>query len=229
MPMRPASSTCSVLMKPCPSSPSSCVGRHAAVLEDDFARVAGAHAELVFLLAGATCPACRARRRTRRCRGGPCVRSVTAMTTITPPMRAVGDEHASMPLRTQQSPCRARAVVRIAGRVAAGARPRSGPRHPTRCPALPAWFRVGLASWGPRPAAPLCSPAHGTRHGGRAGPGGRAVHREGGGMRDRRGLAVRGAGPVRTAVPASARARSQLTSSRWSFSSPSFTPSAMGP
>ena len=34
MPMRPASSTCSVLTKPCPSSPSSCVGRHAAVLED---------------------------------------------------------------------------------------------------------------------------------------------------------------------------------------------------
>ena len=38
------------------------IERNAAVVEQHFARVAGAHAELVFLLARASCPACRARR-----------------------------------------------------------------------------------------------------------------------------------------------------------------------
>ena len=41
------------LDEPLPSSPMSCVGRHAAVLEQHLARVARPHAELVLLLAGA--------------------------------------------------------------------------------------------------------------------------------------------------------------------------------
>ena len=50
--MRPASSTCSALTNPWPSCAEQVIGRHAAVVEEHFARVAGAHAELVFLLAG---------------------------------------------------------------------------------------------------------------------------------------------------------------------------------
>ena len=53
MPMRPASSTCRVWMKPWPSSPMSCVGRESGTARSSTStRFARPHAELVFLLAG---------------------------------------------------------------------------------------------------------------------------------------------------------------------------------
>ena len=51
MPVRPASSTCMALMKPCPGLAQQRVGRHPALLEHDLRGVAGAQAELVLLLA----------------------------------------------------------------------------------------------------------------------------------------------------------------------------------
>ena len=48
--MRPASRTCRVLMKPCPSSPRSADAESVTVLEHDLARVARPHPQLVFFL-----------------------------------------------------------------------------------------------------------------------------------------------------------------------------------
>ena len=50
--MRPPSRICRLLMKPSPSLPKQIFGRHAAIGEDHFARVACAQAQLVFLFAG---------------------------------------------------------------------------------------------------------------------------------------------------------------------------------
>ena len=50
--MRPASSTCSVWMKPCPSSPINCAAGTRQFCRMHLGGLARAHAELVFLLAG---------------------------------------------------------------------------------------------------------------------------------------------------------------------------------
>jgi hypothetical protein len=53
MPMRPCVEHLQGVDEPLPFGAEQLAGGHAAVLEDDLARLAGAHPELVFLLAGA--------------------------------------------------------------------------------------------------------------------------------------------------------------------------------
>ena len=86
--------------------------RHAAVLEDDLARLAGPHAELVFLLAGAKPWRAALDDERGDARDCPCARFVTAMTTMRSPS-APWVMNCFVPLITQLSPSRV-AVVRIA-------------------------------------------------------------------------------------------------------------------
>ncbi len=124
MPMRPASSTCSVLMKPCPSSPSSWSAgtRQSSKMTSlvSLARIPSLFSFLPAVIPGVPCSTTNAEM--PRC---PLARSVTAMTTITPPMPAVRDER----LRAVDHPAVALAHGRRPhrGRVAAGARFRQPP------------------------------------------------------------------------------------------------------
>ena len=146
MPMRPASSTCSALMNPCPSAPSSCARRHAAVLEDHLARLAGAHPELVFLLA---------RRGTRACPRStmnaemprlplPRVRHRHDHDQVAGP--AVGDEL----LGAVDAPSRRRRA-----RPSSASPPRRCPTRPRSAPTPPAARRAPAAP-GSAASAPRC-------------------------------------------------------------------------
>ena len=100
--MRPESSTCSVLMNPWPSSPSSCADDTRQSWKTtslvSLARMPSLFSFLPALIPGVPCSTTNAE--IPRC---PFARSVTAITTITPPM-APWVMNVFAPLITQQSP-----------------------------------------------------------------------------------------------------------------------------
>ena len=111
MPMRPASSTCSVLMNPSPSSPTSAsAGTRQSWKITSLVSLARMPSLFSFLPADRPGVPRSTTNAEMPCR--PCARSVTAITTSVPPIVPCV-MNCLLPLMTQSSPSR-RAVVRIA-------------------------------------------------------------------------------------------------------------------